>query len=178
MRKRCSRPRFIYYLLFVATMIVLFCFGELSVVVAHGELINAEPAPGAIVETAPEQLRLTFSEPNSAESRVDLYSTAFHQIDGVHTTVNPELPEQLIVTVPSLAKGRYIVQWIVRSLDGHELRGSYTFVTLNEMKPRQSVKWWRILLIPTLFGLFLLMHKATIRSLLRWTLSGMSRYMK
>lgn len=163
MCKRYSRPRFIYYLLPVATAIALFWLGELSVVVAHGELVDAEPAPGAIVETTPEQLRLTFTEPNSAESRVDLYNIAFQQIDGVRTTVNPELPEQLLVTGPPLIQGRYTVQWVVSSLDGHETRGSYTFVTLSKRNPVLFGVRWQVLLLPILLGLFLLLAKKVPR---------------
>ena len=136
----------------VVVAATLFFLGVPTAVLAHGDLIDADPTPGAALGVAPSELRLTFSEPNSAESKIELYGVGFQKIDDVHTSVNPDKPEQLIATIPSLDKGRYTVQWQVISQDGHELRGSYAFeVILGAQDESRSNTWiyygWLALLV-------------------------------
>jgi methionine-rich copper-binding protein CopC len=118
-------------LFLVLVMVSLPIWSEPTDTLAHGELIDANPPPGARLDIVPSELILTFSESNSAKSMIELYGVGFQKIDDVHTSVNPDKPEQLIATVPSLDKGSYTVQWQVISLDGHELRGSYTFEVIQ-----------------------------------------------
>jgi len=94
---------------------------------AHTHLVAADPAPGALLTTAPTEIRLTFGEPNDPWSRILLFAPGFRSIPGVVTRVNPDAPEQLIARLPPLAPDTYTVQWIAVATDKHTMRGSYTF---------------------------------------------------
>lgn len=98
-----------------------------SPVFAHTELISAEPAPGAQLVESPAVIRLTFSEPVAESSRIVLLTEDFQAVEGLVTQFNPEVPEQVYTPVPSLEPGVYSVQWSAASVDGHEIKGSYTF---------------------------------------------------
>ncbi len=94
---------------------------------AHTDLLTADPVPGALLSRSPQEIRLTFGEPNDRLSRVTLFAPGFRAIPNVVTTVNPTTPEQLIATLPPLEPGTYTVQWMAVATDKHIVRGSYTF---------------------------------------------------
>lgn len=94
---------------------------------AHTNLITADPVPGALLSRSPQEIRLTFGEPNDPLSRITLFAPGFRAIPGVGTSVNPAAPEQLIATLPPLEPDTYTVQWMAVATDKHIVRGSYTF---------------------------------------------------
>lgn len=94
---------------------------------AHTDLLTADPVPGAQLSRSPQEIRLTFGEPNDPLSRITLFAPGFRTIPGVATTVNPAEPEQLIATLPPLEPDTYTVQWMAVATDKHSVRGSYAF---------------------------------------------------
>lgn len=94
---------------------------------AHANLKAAEPANEAIV-SSPSALNLTFSEkPNLQFSKVEL-------IDADGKSVETEEPmlmdsgKTIMVPVFGVLKpGIFNVDWSVLSVDGHKIKGSYTF---------------------------------------------------
>ncbi len=112
-------------------VVVLLVVGGTAVfprhLLAHTELIEADPAPGAILRDAPDQLRLLFSLPVTDQSRVLLLNGDLQLVEGVRTQVDPTNNRQLLVHVPELPAGNYTVQWFVVAADGHEMSGSYAF---------------------------------------------------
>ena len=109
-------------------------------VMAHAELVSADPAPGATLEAAPAEIRLTFSEPLEAGSTVILFGEEFQAVSGVSFMVDPGAPEQLVAFPPVLAPGIYTVQWKAATKDAHEVSGSYSFsvATTNDIAPLGS----------------------------------------
>jgi methionine-rich copper-binding protein CopC len=95
-------------------------------VVAHAELVNSEPAPGAQLSSSPAEIRLTFSEPVGT-GRIILLSDGFDPVDGLDVQSDEEHPEVIFTTLPALAAGSYTVQWSAIGADGHEVAGSYSF---------------------------------------------------
>lgn len=109
----------------VFCILVLVGFGRhLS---AHSDLVSSEPAPGAQLAESPPGIRLTFSEPVAATSRIVLLTDDFRSIEGLVPQFNPEIPEQVYTPVPDLEPGVYSVQWAAASADGHEISGSFSF---------------------------------------------------
>lgn len=94
---------------------------------AHTNLITADPVPGALLSTSPQEIRLTFGEPNDPLSRITLFAPGFRAIPGIVTSVNSAAPEQLIATLPPLEPNTYTVQWVAVSTDKHVIQGSYAF---------------------------------------------------
>ena len=129
----------------------LFVIGGGGVVYAHAELVGAEPAPGTVVADSPQEIRLTFSEPVAAGSRVALFTPDFQGIAGVESRVEAQAPEQVVAAVPDLEPGVYTVQWTAVSADGHEISGSYAFsVGVPFVEPgRPAAPWrsWQLLLL-------------------------------
>lgn len=91
---------------------------------AHDSLVGSNPAADSVVQTAPEQLVLSFSGPVLPDgSRVAVKNPA-----GGSNAATPKV-SGAIVTVPFRASGPgvYAVTWRVTSADGHPVSGSYRF---------------------------------------------------
>src|SRR3954471_23756028 len=96
---------------------------------AHASLQSTDPVGGAVLNEAPKQVSLTFSEPvvTSADS-VQLFDGSGKRLD----TTRPKHPagDSASVAVDvsgALAKGAYIVTWRVISADSHPVHGAFTF---------------------------------------------------
>lgn len=109
---------------------VLVMAGGLVVLVAspasaHAELIQSEPAPGAVLPSSPEQVKLNFTE------NVDVDNGAVRVFDSERERVDKGGVEASGRTVslpmPKLDDGSYVVTWRVTSSDAHPIRGAFTF---------------------------------------------------
>lgn len=94
---------------------------------AHDELVSTDPADGATVQEAPDELTLTFSgqiaEVGAAVAVTDASGASV--VDG-----EPEVEGVTVVQelVDDLAAGDYEVVWRVTSQDGHPISGTFGFV--------------------------------------------------
>lgn len=95
---------------------------------AHGGLRKAIPAPAAVLDTVPREIRLEFSEAvELAFTRVELTG-----VNGPIQVGAPRFADQtrrIIVTSIErpLTAGRYTVKWQVAGADGHPVRSIYAF---------------------------------------------------
>ena len=91
---------------------------------AHAQLISADPADGAVLATAPERLKLTFSEPARP-----LVARLIHP--GGHTEILKDIGQKgsvITLTLPAgLERGTHILSWRVASSDGHPIGGGLVF---------------------------------------------------
>lgn len=94
---------------------------------AHAELLEAQPAPGAVLDAAPSEARLTFNEVLGSGSTFVVYAKSFEVVPGMSVAIDPQTPTQLFSALPTLAPGAYTVQWTAASQDGHATSGSYSF---------------------------------------------------
>ncbi|MBA5605571.1 copper homeostasis periplasmic binding protein CopC [Duganella sp. FT3S] len=95
---------------------------------AHASLKSSNPAAGATVDAAPNEVALTFSE------KVEPAFSSITVTDGQGKTVatdkaKPDTanPAILRLTVPALASGTYTVNWAVAGHDGHRRKGDFKF---------------------------------------------------
>ncbi|MGH3111735.1 MAG: CopD family protein [Gaiellaceae bacterium] len=94
---------------------------------AHATLIDTSPAHGAVLEQAPEVVRLRFDE------RVGLVPTSVRVYDSDAQRVevgDAEQPTDGVVEVRlpgDLAEDTYTVAWRVLSEDSHPIRGAFVF---------------------------------------------------
>ncbi len=109
---------------FLATILLLFAAAVPAR--AHDQLVEAVPAEGAALQSAPTEVRLRYSAeviPIGAELRVtDSSGTDWVQPDSkmVGDTVVQPLR-------PGAGTGQYTVRWRVVSSDGHPISGTYDY---------------------------------------------------
>jgi copper transport protein len=105
------------------------CVGGLLVAAAvaaqaHAHLQQATPADGSVLATAPAELVLRFSE------AAQLTALTVAKDGGTEQKITP-LPQkaetQIVVALPPLAPGRYVLSWRVLSADGHVMPGKIHF---------------------------------------------------
>ncbi|GAC1633981.1 MAG: copper transporter YcnJ [Ktedonobacteraceae bacterium] len=111
---------------------MLFLFPSVSE--AHAILLRSDPTKGAVLKTAPTQVRMWFTESlnptfstarviNSSRQRVDQHNAHVSSSDQTEMAVN--LP-------PNLPPAVYVVIWRTQSADdGHILTGSFIFTVAN-----------------------------------------------
>ena len=98
-------------------------------VAAHANLVRAIPAAGSTVDTPPQVVAAEFSERIEPEfSRIDVLDASGASVTDGPSQVDPSNRSAMLVRVPPLADGTYVVTWRTLSVvDGHVIRGSYAF---------------------------------------------------
>lgn len=94
---------------------------------AHAELIGSDPADGAVVETAPDAVTLTFTDPVLLTSQeISVFDAVGDPVSSASRTVG----DDVVIDLPdaaTLTDGTYVVSWNVLSTDGHPIAGTVTF---------------------------------------------------
>ena len=95
---------------------------------AHAFPERSEPRVGAVVRTAPTEVRVWFDgniEPSF--SRLTVADAAGHRVDRNDAHVDPRNQRLLQVGLPPLQPGVYTVTWSVLAVDGHRTQGDFKF---------------------------------------------------
>ena len=99
-----------------------------SPALAHAQLLSSDPAPGAVLDTAPTSITLVFTEPIEISlGAIRLFDGAGNQVDIGKATHPAGHTEQVQVALGDLADGSYVVDWRVVSSDSHPVHAAYTF---------------------------------------------------
>lgn len=111
-----------------AAGLALAAFVGVGRVSAHAELLSSDPPPGAVLDTAPAHVTLTFNEP------VEMSLGAIRLFDGSGTSIeisaarHPDGRGEVVqIDLPQLTNGSYVVDWRVVSSDSHPVHAAYTF---------------------------------------------------
>ena len=96
---------------------------------AHASLDSSDPSPSAVLDTAPAEIFLDFSEPvTPQDGAVELVDQTGAVVSIDDARVSPDDPTVVVAGgVPDLADGLYVVAWRVVSSDGHVAQGAFTF---------------------------------------------------
>lgn len=96
---------------------------------AHAQLDTSSPAPSAVLESAPSEVRLDFNEPMTPVARsIEIYNQEGQRIVLGEALLSPDDPSVLIAgDVPDIPDGLYVVAWRAVSNDGHAVEGAYSF---------------------------------------------------
>jgi copper transport protein len=95
---------------------------------AHAALLQTTPVASRVLNTPPTQVSLRYSEP--VEPRFAIISVSNAAGDVVTTGSprrSPSNSDTLVVPLKKLSEGWYLVYWRVISVDGHPVRGAFTF---------------------------------------------------
>jgi copper transport protein len=158
---------------FLLILVTLLLWATIDSVMAHAQLLESNPAPGSTLDAPPTEIRLTFDEPIGADSRINLFNNAFYAQTGVESFVDPQNPNQLVATLPPLARGIYNVNWTAVSADGHPVSGSFRFqigeIEANLDDGTRSNEWFLPFFIGglLLFGLVFVIGRKRAAEMLR-----------
>ena len=96
---------------------------------AHALLVKSDPAANAILNAPPAQVKMWFSEDiNPGTSRAVVVDTTNREVDNKDAHVSDDDSKEMIVTLPLLKAGTYVVVWRTQSADdGHIPGGSFIF---------------------------------------------------
>jgi copper transport protein len=95
---------------------------------AHAQLVQSDPAPNAVLTTAPATVSLIFTEPvTPAGAGVKVFSPSGRQVAGPVATRGSVLSSP----ISSTAVGTYVVSWQVLAADTHPSRGVFAFVVVR-----------------------------------------------
>ena len=95
---------------------------------AHAELRSSVPANGATLQDAPRQIVLRFSQDVEITfGAVRVFDAQAGRVDDGRATHPDGDGKAVLVALPRLADGSYVVTWRVVSADGHPARGAFTF---------------------------------------------------
>jgi methionine-rich copper-binding protein CopC len=110
---------------------VLLAALSFTIAAAHQvEPLTASPAPGEVLGQAPSEVRLTFSEELSEDgSMLQVFDASGKQVDAGKGGVDLDDPQHatLVVGMPRLGEGIYLVKWKVTLSDGDASQGEYQF---------------------------------------------------
>lgn len=107
---------------------------------AHAELESTEPAADSVVAASPAQVRLTFSESvDVAAGGVQVFDSAGRRVDaGKEASHPPGDRSAVVLDLPTLADGTYVVTWRVVADDSHPVHGAFTFTVGQGQAPAGS----------------------------------------
>lgn len=96
---------------------------------AHAHYRSSIPADGAVIERAPDALRIDFSEGvEPAFSHVQVVDAGGHSVPTGPLSTAPGDGSVVIVPLHTgMRAGRYVVTWEVTAVDTHRTHGSYSF---------------------------------------------------
>ena len=110
----------------IASALVL-VFAAVPSALAHAHPMVMKPAPDS-AGPAPSSISISFSEAVEAKfSSIQLTDEKGKSVDSEASRPKPNDPKTLILAVPKLTAGTYIVHWANVAVDGHRLEGSYKF---------------------------------------------------
>jgi copper transport protein len=108
---------------------------------AHAALLRTTPSASVIVNTPPPQVSLVYSE--AVEPRfaiVSVTDAAAHSETAGAPRRSPANADELDVPLQHLRQGWYLVVWRVISVDGHPVRGAFTFAVGPNPGPAPQFK--------------------------------------
>lgn len=95
---------------------------------AHAALLRSDPPRRAVLTQSPGRIRLWFSENIEAEySLISVIDADGQPVSTARAVGSPTDAKLLILELPVLKPGQYMVRYRVNSIDGHIVDAGYQF---------------------------------------------------
>lgn len=102
---------------------------------AHAFLDHAEPKVGSTVTSSPSTIKIWFTQDlEPAFSTIEVRDAQGNEVDKKDTHLDDKDKTLLIVSLPQLPDGAYIVTWHVTSVDTHRTQGHFEFTVKTAQK--------------------------------------------
>jgi methionine-rich copper-binding protein CopC len=115
---------------------LLLAFAVTAPVLGHAELDTADPADGAVLDTPPTTITLTFTE--GLDASKSSFRVVLDGNDVATGTADEDGSEAMQATGLNLAPGDYVIRWTSVADDGHVERGRTTFTVTEPTPPPAS----------------------------------------
>ena len=113
--------------------IVISMWAPAAPVLAHAQLVKAEPARRATLDKAPTQVRLWFNEEiEGAYTSLSVLGANKKPVTDAKPKVVPDDPKSVVLPLPDLKPGKYTVKFRVLSVDGHIVDESFDYKVKNK----------------------------------------------
>ncbi len=117
----------------VSIAIVISMWAHAAPVLAHAQLVKAEPARRAVLDKAPTQVRLWFNEEiEGAYTSLSVLGANKKPVTDAKPKVVPDDPKSVVLPLPDLKPGKYTVKFRVLSVDGHIVDDSFNYKVKNK----------------------------------------------
>lgn len=117
----------------VSIAIILSMWAHAVPVLAHAQLIKAEPARRATLDKAPTEVRLWFNEEiEGAYTSLSVLGANKKPVTDAKPKVVSDDPKSVVLSLPDLGPGKYSVKFRVLSVDGHVVDESFNFKVKNK----------------------------------------------
>ncbi len=112
----------------VPTLAAIFVIAAASPAWAHAILKSSNPPKDQVTATSPSQLSLTFNENVEVSfGAIRVYTCSGSRITTGAPGHAPNTGHTVVLSVPKLVPGVYLVAWRVISADSHPVSGTYSF---------------------------------------------------
>ena len=113
--------------------IILAMWAHAAPVLAHAQLVKAEPARRAVLDKAPTQVRLWFNEEiEGAYTSLSVLGANKKPVTDAKPEVVSDDPKSVVLPLPDLKPGKYTVKFRVLSVDGHIVDESFNYKVKNK----------------------------------------------
>jgi copper resistance protein C len=113
--------------------IVISMWAHAVPVLAHAQLVKAEPARRAVLDKAPTQVRLWFNEEiEGAYTSLSVLGANKKPVTDAKPQVVSDDPKSVVLPLPELKPGKYTVKFRVLSVDGHIVDESFNYKVKNK----------------------------------------------
>ena len=110
-------------------------WAQTSSVMAHAQLIKAEPARRAALDKAPAQIRLWFNEEiEGAYTTLTVSDANKKLVTNAKPKVVADDPKSIILPMPKTNPGKYKVKFRVLSVDGHIVDSTFNYTVKSKVE--------------------------------------------
>lgn len=121
----------------VSIAIVISMWAHAAPVMAHAQLVKAEPARRAILDKAPTQIRLWFNEEiEGAYTSLSVHGANKKSVSDAKPRVVSDDPKSIVLPLPDLKPGKYSVEFRVLSVDGHVVDSTFDYTVKSKVQDK------------------------------------------
>ncbi len=123
--------------LMIGAALVALMWAQTSSVMAHAQLIKAEPARRAALDSAPAQIRLWFNEEiEGAYTTLTVSDANKKLVTNAKPKVVADDPKSIILPMPKTNPGKYKVKFRVLSVDGHIVDSTFNYTVKTKVEDK------------------------------------------